>query len=302
MKTLDEIRPKIKSLDVIPAVPAIIHPLADMLQLPADKVDMEKVARLVSFDAGIAAQCLRISNSPLFGRRATETVRSAIMAVGLKRVQAILLGCCLNRIVPPEKWALDSSTFWRHSMGCALVSRKLAKLIGYPDPEKAYLAGLLHDLGILVNTIAFTDEYRECFRLARESNAPLDHIETQQFGFTHAQSGKILAEQWHFSADVVEVVEFHHDASSATTARSLVALVYFSDLLCRLSGLGYGYDEAIGVDFISDPCWAVLQEDCPAMAKIDLARLIMDVEGGMDEIIALVDAVFTRKASAAPGS
>ncbi|MGH9495408.1 MAG: HDOD domain-containing protein [Candidatus Sulfotelmatobacter sp.] len=292
MKTLDEIGSKTKFLEGIPAVSAIIHPLLAMLQLPSDEVDMEKVIKLVSYDAGIAAQCLRMANSPLFGRRNIETVRSAVVALGLKRIQAILLGCCLNQIVPPEKWALDPTTFWRHSMGCALVSRKLATLIAYPDPEKAYLAGLLHDLGILVNTIACTEEYRECFRLARENHIALDRIEAQILGFTHCQSGKILAQQWRFSPDVIEVVEFHHNPSAAPNANGLVSIVYLSDLLCRLRDLGYGYYESTGVDLAGDDCWAILVKQCPAIANLDLARLTLDIDGAMEDIANLVDAVF----------
>jgi HD-like signal output (HDOD) protein len=123
---LEELLPKIQQLEEIPSIPTIVQPLTTMLQLPVEQVDMEKVVELVSYDSTIAAQCLRMANSPLFGRRKTETVRSAILALGLKRVQSILLGCCLNRIVPVGQWVFDAVTFWRHSLGCALVSRKMA--------------------------------------------------------------------------------------------------------------------------------------------------------------------------------
>jgi HD-like signal output (HDOD) protein len=116
MKTLDQIRPAITSLEAIPAIPAIVQPLASMLQLPVEQVNVEQVVQLVSYDSSIAAQCLRMANSPLFGRRKTETVRSAILTLGLKRVQAILLGCCLNRIVPAVNGLLmpppSGATLW----------------------------------------------------------------------------------------------------------------------------------------------------------------------------------------------
>jgi HD-like signal output (HDOD) protein len=289
---LDEIRPQVKALEAMPAVPAIVLPLTTMLQLPPDHVNVDKVVELVSYDGTIAAQCLRMANSPLFGRRNLETVRSAVLALGLKRIEAILLGCCLNGIVPPGKWAFDAVTFWRHSLGCALVSRKMAKLIGYPDPEKAYLAGLLHDLGILVNMLACTEDFRRCIQTAREGHTALHRSEAEYLGFTHCQSGKMLAEQWHFSGDVTEVIEFHHDVMAAPTGGPLVSLVHLSDLLCRLRDLGYGYYEAMGVDLAGDAAWAKLVEHHPELAKMDLARLTMDIDGSMEEIVALVDAVF----------
>ncbi|MBZ5503057.1 MAG: HDOD domain-containing protein [Acidobacteriia bacterium] len=292
-RRLEEIRPKIKALEAMPAVPTIVQPLTSMLRLPPEEVDMERVVELVSYDSTIAAQCLRMANSPLFGRRDTETVRSAVLALGLKRVEAILLGCCLSRIVPADKWAFDAATFWRHSLGCALVSSKMAKLIGYPDPEKAYLAGLLHDLGILVNMIACTEDFRACLQAARDGRVALHRCEEEHLGFTHCQSGKILAEHWNFSADVIAAIEFHHHIVPESAARPLVSLVYLSDSLCRLRDLGYGYYEAMGVDLAGDAAWTALVEHYPALAKVDLARLTMDIDGAMEEIVAIVDAVFS---------
>ena len=290
-RRLEQIRSKIEALEAMPAVPAIVLPLTAMLQLPPDQVNMEKIVELVSYDGTIAAQCLRMANSPLFGRRNADTVRGAILALGLKRIEAILLGCCLNRIVPPDKWAFDPATFWRHSLGCALVSRNMAKLIGYPDPEKAYLAGLLHDLGMLVNTLAATDDFRKCIQAARDGHVPLHRSEEEHLGFTHCESGKMLAEQWHFSGDVIDVIEFHHSVA-VPAGGTLVALVHLSDLLCRLRDLGYGYYEAMGVDFAGDSAWATLVESYPALASMDLARLTMDIDGSMGEVVTIVDAVF----------
>lgn len=298
MSLLEQIRPRIRALDAMPSVLAIVQPLADLLRQDPDRVNLDKVVELVSYDSTLAAQCLRMANSPLFGRRNTETVRGAVLALGIKRVEAIVLGCCLNRIVPVDKWALDPLTFWRHCLGCALVSSRMAHLIGYPDPEKAYLAGLLHDMGILVNTLACTEEFRQAMKNAREGRIRLNEAEQESLGFTHCQSGMILAQQWKFSADVTAVIEFHHDTAKATSARPLVALVHLSDLLCRLRDLGYGYYEAIGVDLAGDMAWSTLVESYPSLVKMDLARLTMDIDGAMEEITSVVDAVFKPQATA----
>jgi HD-like signal output (HDOD) protein len=287
-----EIRPKILAMEVMPAVPGVVQPLTELLQLPPDQVDLDRVVELVSYDGTITAHCLRMANSPLFGRRNTETVRGAVLALGIKRVESIVLGCCMDHIVPRDRWAIDPLTFWRHSLGCALVCRKMAKLIGYPDCEKAYLAGLLHDLGILVNTVACPEEFRHCIRIAREGRIALDRVEEQQLGFTHCQSGTILAAHWKFSPDVLAAIEFHHDITGAAVARSLVSLIHLSDLLCRMRELGYGYYEAMGVDLAGDAAWTALVEEYPALANIDLARLTIDIDGAMDEIMLVVEAVF----------
>jgi HD superfamily phosphohydrolase YqeK len=168
----------------------------------------------------------------------------------------------------------------------------MAQLIGYQDLEKAYLAGLLHDLGILVNSLIYTKEYRRCFQHASGSCISLDKAENEDLGFTHCESGKILAEQWRIPSDLAEAIEYHHNLDSSQRAGSLGALVHLSDLLCRVRDLGYGYYEVMGIDFAGDAGWAVLIENYPRLRNIDLARLSLDVEASMGEIVALVDTVF----------
>jgi len=293
---LEQIRSRIVALDAIPTIPAVIQPLLAMLQMPFDEVDMNKVRDLISYDKTLAALCLRVANSPLFGRREVQTVSEALIALGLKRVQSIVLSCSLAKVVPPEKWAMDAVAFWRHSLGCALISRKVANLIGYQDAEKAYLAGLLHDLGILVNSLVCTEEYRACLKYAADGCISIDKAEKEQLGFTHCESGKILSEHWRIPDELGEVIEFHHGIEHAKTAAPLVSLVHLSDLLCRVRDLGYGYYEILGVDFAGDEAWAVLVKHYPRLQDMDLARLSLDIEAGMDEVVTLVDTVFGRQA------
>ncbi|MFY9643740.1 MAG: HDOD domain-containing protein, partial [Terriglobales bacterium] len=134
-----QLRAQIKRLDSISTAPAILAPLLDLMRLPTEKIKVDKVVELISYDGSLAAQCLRLANSPLFGTRSIETVRSAVMILGLERVRSLLFGLCVNRVVPKDKWVIGAEAYWRHSLGCALVTQKLARKIEYPEPDKAYL-------------------------------------------------------------------------------------------------------------------------------------------------------------------
>ena len=87
-KPQSQLKEQIKKLDSISTAPAILKPLLDMMRLPSDQIKVEKVVEMISFDGSIAAQCLRLANSPLYGRRETETVRAAVMALGIDRVRS----------------------------------------------------------------------------------------------------------------------------------------------------------------------------------------------------------------------
>jgi putative nucleotidyltransferase with HDIG domain len=287
-----QLRARIKNLDSISTAPAILMPLLEMLRLPTEKIRIEKVVELVSYDGAIAAQVLRMANSPLFGTREIETVRAAIIALGLEKIRSVLFGLCVNRVIPQDKWVIDPNAFWRHSLGCALVAQRMAKKIEYREPEKAYLAGLLHDIGFLVNSVLYTDGFRECLRVASEQHAPLHVIEEQLLGFTHCETGQMLCEHWGLSKELIDTARCHHDIGLLQEAGPLACMVHLSDLLCRMCSLGYGYDEIMGVELGDDAAWQVLISAYPALASMDLARFTLDIEGAMEQISVTVHSVF----------
>lgn len=127
----------------------------------------------------------------------------------------------------------------------------------------------------------------------------MDKAEEQDFGFTHCQTGKLLAEQWSLPADLTEVIEFHHNVAAATKAAPLVSLVHLSDLLCRVRDLGYGYYEVLGIDLAGDLAWTRLVENYPKLGQMDLARFSLDPEASMDEIVKVVEEVFAATATQA---
>ncbi|MFZ3339953.1 MAG: HDOD domain-containing protein [Terriglobales bacterium] len=296
-----QLKSRIAALDSISTAPAILQPLLDMMRLPVDDIRMEKVVDLISRDGAIAAQCLRIANSPLFGRSTVETIRSAVMTLGVDRVRSILFGVCMNQTIPNDKWVVDRNTFWRHSLGCALVTQTMARRIGYPDAEKAYLAGLVHDLGFLVISVLDNARFRDCLRRAVAERCPLHIAEQQILGYTHADAGSMLCEHWGFSKELADAARNHHRLDLMETADPLVCLVHLGDLLCRVRNLGYGYDETITVSFSEETAWNHLVANYPALAEMDLFRFTLDVDSSMDQIAALVNSVFTDgKAAGAP--
>ena len=286
------IRERVQRIEAMPAIPAVFLPLLNMLSDPAKDVALEEVVRLISYDNSIAAQCMRVASSPLFGlTHAPTSIKSAVISLGLRRVETILLTCCLGQAFPAKKWALDPVLFWRHSMGCALVCRKFSEKLRAGDAETAYMAGLLHDIGFMVNCLAFAQEFQLAMTSAVREEVTLDTAELATMGFTHCDTGRALAEKWDLSKDLVEVIAHHHNVEQSQSAQPLVALVHLSDLLCRMRGLGYGYYERQRVDLISDPAWSVLLKAHPKLKEVDLVRFTFELDEAVAEIHELVSAV-----------
>jgi putative nucleotidyltransferase with HDIG domain len=296
MKTesLDRLRSKITSIDSMPAIPVILRSLLHCLDQPMEQIDVDRIVELVSYDKSIAAQCLRMANSVLFMRsKPAETVRTAVMSLGIWRVRDLLFSNSLSQVLPANRWVVDPAVFWKHSLGVALVCRKFAEMIAYPDAEKAYLAGLLHDIGMLVNCMVVPEEFRAALEKAVREQIPLDEAEQAVLGFTHSDTGRILAEAWKIPTDIADAIELHHQIGDPNRGGPLVALVHLSDLLCRMRDLGYGYYEPRQVDFANEPGWLYLVMTYPQMAEIDLARFTFSLDEYAKEVSDLVATVFS---------
>jgi putative nucleotidyltransferase with HDIG domain len=287
------LRKRIDSLESIPSLPAILMPVLRHLEGPADQVDVHKVVDLVSHDKSLAAQVLHMANSPLYGQwTRVESIRSAVVTLGLARLREIVISCCMLNVTPKTKSRLDPTVFWEHSLACALVARRMAKKIGMPDPDKAYLAGLLHDIGIIANLLLVPEPFEQSILLAQKREIPIDWAENEVMGINHTITGDMLAEKWNLGDDLREVIRWHHEVEKATKYPALTAVVSLADLLCRVSQLGYGYDEERQVDFANEPGWGVLLTSFPQFADLDFARFTFELDGYVKEVRNLVSVLF----------
>jgi len=291
---IDRLRTCIANIDAMPTIPVILRPLLHCLDQPAEEIDVDRIVELISQDKSIVAQCIRMANSALFMRsKPAETIRAAVMSLGMWRVRDLLFSNTLSKVIPHDRWVVDPEVFWRHSLAVAMVSRKFAEMIDYPDPEKAYLAGLLHDIGTVVNCMVVPDEFRAAMEKGSREHIPLDEAEQAVMGFTHCDAGRILADAWKIPADIGDALELHHRIGDPERGGTLVALVNLSDLLCRMRDLGYGYVEYRQVDFANEPGWMYLLIKYPAMAQIDLARFTFALDEYAKEVSDLVASVFS---------
>lgn len=228
----------------------------------------------------------------IFGRwQKVDSLRGAIVGLGFQRVSDIAMSCGVLNMMPRDS-GIDPVAFWEHSLGCALVSRHFARKISFPDPGKAYLAGLLHDLGIIVNLWVMPKEFVAAFEFARKEGIPLHEAEQQILGFTHCESGRLLAERWELGPDLTEVVALHHTPNEARINVGLVALVELSDLLCRMSGLNHGYSENREVNLLEQQGFSLLAQQCKDLQALDWARLTFELDSYMDEVHTLVTTIY----------
>jgi len=173
-----------------------------------------------------------------------------------------------------------------------MVCRKFSEKLAGADGEKAYMAGLMHDIGFLVNGLAFQSEFAAAIEVAVRDQTPLEETERATMGFSHCETGSALAEKWNLSEDIIQVIAHHHAVEQSAKAQPLVALVHLSDLLCRVRGLGYGYYERQKVDLVHDPAWDVLLKEHRDLEGVDLVRFTFELDEAVADISELVSTIF----------
>ena len=243
--TYDILTQRIKQLGNLPAMPAILSRLCETLSRKSNQIDVEKVVEQISYDKSLTAQCLRLANSALFRQRGdVSSVREAVFALGLWRIRDLAFSCSLPMMFANLKTTVGKEMFWRHALGTALVAQGLGHELGVKGAEEIYLAGLLHDVGILVNGVLFAEEFGDVLEEAKQKKVPMEEVEKSILGFSHTESGRILAELWRLPVDLSDVIEYHCQPRDQKPPSDVTLLVHTADLTCQKLGLGYGYELA----------------------------------------------------------
>ncbi len=292
--TYDILTQRIKQLGNLPAMPAILATLCEELSKKTSQIDVDKIVRQISYDKSLAAQCLRMANSALFRQRGdVATVKDAVVALGLWRIRDLVFSCGLPVMFANVKTTIGKEVFWRHSLGTAVVAQGLGYELGAQFPEDVYLAGLLHDIGVLVNGMLFTEDFRDVLVEAMETHHPLEQVEQSVLGFTHAESGRILAELWRLPVELAEVIEHHLDPRKQKTPNDVTELVHAADLACLNLGLGYGYQPDPQEDTSLPHIWKNLGTRFPSARSLREETFSELVAHLISEAKKLADHVFT---------
>jgi len=184
-----------------------------MRALADDGVSIATLAAGVEPDPVLTLRLLRVANSPFFGMsRRVDSVRDAITVLGLLNARSLIVaGCVMNQLKPDAVSGFDAARYWRHSLACAAASECLALRTGLPAP-RAFLAGIVHDIGDLALAQLWPERYRDVGAARGAGAVDMFALEGEHYGFDHAELGARLVEHWRFPADLCRAVAGHHGA------------------------------------------------------------------------------------------
>ena len=229
-------------LSHLPSLPAVA---AELLQsLDGEAQDTDALAQKMAKDPALTADTLRLANSSFYGLgRKVGNLHDAILVLGLRQLRALVVTAAVVRnLRSPGEW-FNLKGFWRHSLGVALCARELAPH-AYAQPERAYLAGLLHDIGRLALATCFPDATREVRAYRAHHDCSTLEAERDILGLDHTDAGRILANQWHFPNVIQQAIACHH-APDAEESTSLAGLIHVADVMTHALDLGQDEDDLV---------------------------------------------------------
>jgi len=231
----------IKNLTQLSTLPEVTTRIIAAVENPRSSAG--QLHKIISYDPALVTRILKIVNSAFYGLPGqVGSVERAIVLLGLNAVKnmavAASLGQLFRRVTLYD--GADAKDLWRHCVSVAIVARELAIKAKLPVGDEAFLAGMIHDTGILVELQSWPEQLRSICQTVASGDADFCQTEQSKLGVDHQFLGRALAEHWKFPKTCQEVAGCHHNPAEADpSAATLVRLIHAADTICCQKGEGF---------------------------------------------------------------
>lgn len=227
----------VKNIRNLPTPPIVFHQIQKVIKDPMSSAG--QVAAVLAEDPAMSVKVLKLTNSAFYGlSREIESVKQAVTIVGMEAIKNLVLSASVLDMFKGNHIDQDyQESFWRHSLATAFCCRLLARQVksrGIVDPDTAFSAGLLHDVGKIVISSFLPDEF-SMLKQARSSNPEVTDYELEDniLGYNHAQVGGALADSWKLPQKLTEAITYHH-MPQLSDGDSLIAYhVYLANFIAK---------------------------------------------------------------------
>jgi HD-like signal output (HDOD) protein len=241
-KTLPpELQQLLSRMTDIGSLPQITARIVDLVEdHEATAHDMHAV---IQRDPALAARILRVVNSAFYGLPSqVGSLDRAILLLGLSAIKNIALGASLARMFSVQALSdqFTARDLWRHSISVAVAAHELAVTTKCVRPDEAFVAGLVHDIGLLAIQQLLPKQLRTVVEQASAAPVVFCVLEQAVVGADHQAFGNALAVKWRFPPNLRHTIAYHHEPLNLQPEfRRLAAVIYVADTLCGTRRLGF---------------------------------------------------------------
>ena len=207
--------PDYESILTNPSLPSLPTVALEVLDLASrEDVDLRDFERTIERDQAMSVRILRAVNSSYYGLgRRCGSIRQAVSYLGIQTVKSLVLGFSLERAMDfgDDEITFDFTSYWRRSFITASAARAFSGTCSKVDSEEAFIAGLIHDIGMVGAWRVHGDRYLQMIDMSHGDHVELINIERRVLDMDHPTLGSAMAEFWRLPSDIVESMSRHHD-------------------------------------------------------------------------------------------
>ncbi|MEE8260369.1 MAG: HDOD domain-containing protein [Nitrospinaceae bacterium] len=225
--------------------PILYYQLREKLDDP--NTSFEDLAAIIRTDPAMSARLLKIVNSAFYGfDEKVDTLTHALNIIGTEQLTDLALAAIVTskfKGIPRD--LINMETFWMHSIGCGIASRKIAKRMSGVEAEKMYLGGMLHDIGSLIIFKESPEDAKKILLRCKESGENLFKVEKEILGYDHAEVGALLLTEWKLADRLAEMVKYHHQPANAGDYLKETCILARADALVYEMKIGYSGEPGV---------------------------------------------------------
>jgi len=235
MKSKEHIISRMQRSLPLPSLPHILVKLIDVCDNEESPINL--VAPLVAQDTALSVRVLRLVNSTYFGlNRTFSNLGQAVVYLGAATIKNLAITASVEQVFKGLKTrnSFNIGEFWYHSLLCATLGKRIARVANYTKVEEAYLSGLMHNIGRLVLFINFP---KECAFVQEEYGKGAESCveEEQLIGINHCEAGANLLKEWKIGSFIVDAALYHHESiEQIKEGFPLVKITFLANRLTEL--------------------------------------------------------------------
>lgn len=238
----EQLKDRIQHVANLPTLPQVASNLIRIINDPL--TSSSDIAFIVGQDIALSSKVLRLANSAFYGiPRTITSINQAIVILGFKVINTMVLSLTVFDMFHENKKdaaLFDRKAFWLHSLSCGLISKSLAtrlqKFVMF-DPEEAFCAGLLHDIGKVVMEQYIHEDFHKSLELAHKKDLPLHQAEFEVLGFSHTDVTQWLTNSWCLPAQIELPLLHHHKIIADPQYQDIISLCHIADWICYQTGM-----------------------------------------------------------------
>lgn len=235
-----ELQKAMAKVTEIGSLPEITTRIVQIVEDPKSTAhDMHEIVRS---DPALAAKVLKVVNSAFYGLPSQiSSLDRAIVMLGLSAVKNIALAASLSRLFRPgalsERFAVRD--LWTHCISVGVCTRMIAEA-SFGQAEEAFVGGLVHDVGLLVEYQLFPEKLREISNRCEAAPQSFLTLEREIIGADHTVFGATIAGRWKFPVALRNAITFHHDPSTLRPEfKRVMTAIQVADTICCQNQIGF---------------------------------------------------------------